>query len=359
MSIYSPPTNNAIQKTLGAQLLSGVTAAATLNNVVGIPNEPGIMVVDRVDSSGNSTASLREYIAYTGTSGSTVTGLTRNVDSGGTDQDHAVGAVVEFVFDVVQAKAIKDTFETEHNADGTHDTTKVVDLTTAQTLTNKTLTSPLLKGTIDGWISANETWTYASASTITVPSGAASKYSIGDSIRWKQGGAYKYGVISAVADTLLTIIVNTDYTVATPTAITDNYYTHSPTAVGLPAYYNFTPSWSNITVGAGTNAGRYKTNGRFIQVQAQWIFGASAAVSIDAKFNFPVTPVTNTVNYFGNVMLIDNSADLAVYGKMRYDGYLKYDAVSGSLLSFSYLQATSPFTWATNDSIVLMADYFF
>ena len=150
MAIYSPPTINAVQKTLGAQLLSGVTSAATLNNVVGIPNEPGIMVVDRVDSSGNSTASLREYIAYTGTSGSTVTGLTRNVDNSGTDQDHAVGAVVEFVFDVVQAKAIKDTFETEHNADGTHDTTKVVDLTTAQTLTNKTLTSPVINGAITG-----------------------------------------------------------------------------------------------------------------------------------------------------------------------------------------------------------------
>jgi len=34
------------------------------------------------------------------------------------------------------------------------------------TLTNKTLTSPLFKGNVDGWISANETWTYASATTI-------------------------------------------------------------------------------------------------------------------------------------------------------------------------------------------------
>ena len=29
----------------------------------------------------------------------------------------------------------------------------------------------------DGWVSANEAWTYASASTITVPTGAASRYS--------------------------------------------------------------------------------------------------------------------------------------------------------------------------------------
>lgn len=126
--IYTAPTANAVQKTLDAALLSGVTAAATLNNVVNIPNAPGIMVIDRVDSNGNPTPSKREYVAYTGTSGSTVTGLTRNIDSAGTDQDHNVGAIVEFVFDVVQMKAIKDTFETQHNTDGTHKSATVTTL---------------------------------------------------------------------------------------------------------------------------------------------------------------------------------------------------------------------------------------
>ncbi len=38
----------------------------------------------------------------------------------------------------------------------------------------------------DGWQPANETWTYASATTITVPSGAASKYAKGDKIKLTQ-----------------------------------------------------------------------------------------------------------------------------------------------------------------------------
>ena len=56
-----------------------------------------------------------------------------------------------------------------------------------------------------GWIPANESWAYASANTITVPSGALSKYSVGDYIKWTQTTG-KYGHIIAIADTLLTIL---------------------------------------------------------------------------------------------------------------------------------------------------------
>lgn len=119
--IYEPPSQNAIQKTLDAQLLSGITASMTLNNVTGIQNKPGVCVVDLIDANENFTPSKREYISFTGVSGSTLTGLTRNADGGGSDQDHAVGAIVQFPADVIQQQAIIDTFEVEHNlTDGKH-----------------------------------------------------------------------------------------------------------------------------------------------------------------------------------------------------------------------------------------------
>lgn len=141
--LYYPPTLNNTQKTLGSALLSGVTASATLNNVTGIQNKQGIFVVDRVDSNGVETTDKREYISFTGTSGSTVVTLTRNVDGSGTDQDHAVGAIVEFIPDVVWAEAINTALGNLVNTStGALDTTKVADLSSAQTLTNKTLASP-------------------------------------------------------------------------------------------------------------------------------------------------------------------------------------------------------------------------
>ena len=88
---------------------------------------------------------------------------------------------------------------------------------------------------IDGWIDPDDSWAYDSASTITVPSGAASKYAVGDRIKWTQT-TVKYGVIVAVADTVLTIMVNTDYVVANA-AISANFYSHDASPVGWPDWF--------------------------------------------------------------------------------------------------------------------------
>lgn len=142
MPLYAPTSQDFLQKTLGAQLLTGVTASATLSNTTGVQNLPGVMIVDRINTNEVETPASREVIAFTGTSGSTVTTLTRGL-AGTSDQDHAVGAIVEFVPDVVWAQSVYDALANIVNTTTLAvDTTKVVTLTASQTLTNKTLTSP-------------------------------------------------------------------------------------------------------------------------------------------------------------------------------------------------------------------------
>lgn len=104
----------------------------------------------------------------------------------------------------------------------------------------------------DGWQRANETWTYASASTITVPSGAASKYQKGDRLKFTQT-TVKYAVVVSVADTVLTIAVNTDYTVANA-AITLNYFSHQANPLGYPTRFAYTSTVSGTTGSIGTFA---------------------------------------------------------------------------------------------------------
>jgi hypothetical protein len=156
--LYYPTSTNAVQKTLGAQLLSATTSAVTLNNVTGIQNKPGVFVVDRVDTSGVETPAKREYISFTGTSGLTLTGLSRNVDGGGTQQDHAIGAIVEFIPDVIWAEAINTALGNLVNTSTLAlDTTKVADLSTSQTLTNKTLgAGTVLPGANTGWVTLED-----------------------------------------------------------------------------------------------------------------------------------------------------------------------------------------------------------
>lgn len=105
--ILQPPLNNALQKELGATLSAGTTASLTLNNATGLQDVPGMAVIDRVDSNGETTPSKREFVEYTGVSGSTLTGLVRGI-GGSSDQEHAVGAIVEFIPDVTVFQRIVD-----------------------------------------------------------------------------------------------------------------------------------------------------------------------------------------------------------------------------------------------------------
>jgi hypothetical protein len=87
-----------------------------------------------------------------------------------------------------------------------------------------------------GWVSVSDSWSYASADaptfTITVPSGAASLYSPGMRIRLTQT-TVKYFIITAVADTVLTVYGGTDY-ILTSDAISEISYSTQKAPFGFP-----------------------------------------------------------------------------------------------------------------------------
>ena len=100
--------------------------------------------------------------------------------------------------------------------------------------------------TSGGWLEIPDgSWSYASATTIMVPSGAASIYAAGDQVRLKQGGAYKYFYVIAIADTTLTVTGGSDYSVANA-AITDAAFSKGG-GVGHPGWYNWTPTYTGFS----------------------------------------------------------------------------------------------------------------
>lgn len=151
--LLAPTSKNAVQKTLAAQLLSsaGNGDPITFDDVDGVPNLPGVLVINRVDANGTATASKREYIEYSGTSGSTVLIETRNVDSSNAALTHAVGSIVEFIPDVTWADRVYDALANIVDiSDLSIDTSKVVTPTGTQTLTNKTISGATLSGILAG-----------------------------------------------------------------------------------------------------------------------------------------------------------------------------------------------------------------
>ena len=117
----------------------------------------------------------------------------------------------------------------------------------------------------DGWTPVNESWAYASASTISVPTGAAARFQKGDRLRLKQsGGTYKYWPIYSVADTLITVIVSSDYTLANE-AITDIAISRAANPFGWPGGFNYSPTLDGFSADPASSVYRFSTVGNRIK----------------------------------------------------------------------------------------------
>lgn len=152
------------------------------------------------------------------------------------------------------------------------------------------------------WTQVNETWTYASASTITVPSDATLRYAKGDKIRITQStGGTKYFYIAAVASTTLTIAVTTDYTLGNQ-AITAPSFSKLSEPLGFPNWFNYTPVYTGFTGAVTTNISMYQIVGTACHLVVD-CSGTSNAVG----FTF-TAPITNAlgVGQDNLLVVIDN-----------------------------------------------------
>lgn len=129
---FRKATNNFSTTLSGAIGASDTTI--TLASVTNLPTDTGIdLVIDRVNSSGVATPTLREYVKGT-VSSSNIINLVRGLGNS-TAQSHATGAVVEQVFTGEGISDLVSGLLIEHNQDGTHG---------AITSTNATLTTPTI-----------------------------------------------------------------------------------------------------------------------------------------------------------------------------------------------------------------------
>lgn len=216
----------------------------------------------------------------------------------------------------------------------------------------------------DGWVSANETWAYASSTTITVPSGATGKYSVGDKIRIYQANTLKYFYVTGVTSTVLTVTGGSDYTVANST-ILNPCYSKATSPVGFPQWFNFTPSWSNLTAGNATQQAMFSMIGKKVTCAVNIVFGSTSSMSTNPSLTLPVTASSTMYGasgfvYCGNLFIVDS-------GTTNYQGYVRMSSTTAVLLTVgavggTYQQengitSTVPMTWTTNDQANLYFSY--
>lgn len=102
-------------------------------------------------------------------------------------------------------------------------------------------------GIHDGWVAADETLTYASATTFTCSATLAANLSTGDKIKLTQT-TVKYFYVTGVSGTTVTVTGGTDYTLANA-AITLPFYSKITSPTGFPQWFAYTPT---ITAASGS-----------------------------------------------------------------------------------------------------------
>ena len=141
----------------------------------------------------------------------------------------------------------------------------------------------------DGWIPVSGTWTYKTATTITVPSGAASIYKVGMGIRLTQSSTVKYFYIVKVENALLTITGGSDYTLANATISAVSYTNTPDTAIGFPRVFQYTTTITGYTTNPKTATLEFKMIGNCVYVATYNRIDGNDSNTTGLTFTLPVS----------------------------------------------------------------------
>jgi hypothetical protein len=388
------------------------TSGIVLTSVSGLPTTGGILCIDWAATFDSDVA---EYIEYTGISGNTLTGVTRGVE-GLSAKSHSNQATVVGVLSKANINRINEKLRgndsvaiSDPNDNEILETGYVADAVNEVTVTNAaTGNAPSIAatggdtnidlklipkgsgalsvpagtyeanvtddddipnkkyvddnaGSTDGWTASSDTWTYASASTFTIAGvDRTAIYTKGTRLKFTQTSV-KYAVVvssSFSTNTTVTIAVNTDYTIANA-AITSPHYSYQINPQGYPDWFTFTPTLNDVTIGNGTNTGKYSIVGKQIRVRYKFTMGSTSSITGNPNYTLtnPVAPA-NTQPYEVGQTIGQDVGTAIYYG--RTDSlssnamYLRSNAASPASWSSSV-----PFTWANTDFWAVSFDYQF
>lgn len=130
------------------------------------------------------------------------------------------------------------------------------------------------------------------------------------------------------------------------THIRDNFK-----AIG-DAWTAYTPSLTNVTLGNGTLAGAYMQAGKTVGFSIKLTFGSTTAITGAVSFGLPVS-ATGSRTMSGGFIMNDSSGPFK--GGFYYNSSANIIATRDD--ASAVLSATSPFTWATGDEIVINGIY--
>lgn len=199
----------------------------------------------------------------------------------------------------------------------------IVGTTDTQTLTNKTLTTPLVSG---------------SASVASTPAtGLGTFFGVGT------GTVRPHWINSSGTDETVITTGETSYT----------------------AWQTWTPTWTNLTIGNATTSYTYNQTGKTVRAYLYVALGTTTTVGTSPVFTLPVTAASK---YTSSARGMLGQMSLVQTGVATFLGYIYSSSsttaatlstmnVAGTYLAEAAITATVPFTWATGHSMQIKIEY--
>lgn len=356
-----PNLRRGIGNRVTTSLSASVTDAAltmTVSDATGMSADGGYIMIDEEYSNKREIVYVESITSNTLTISTSGRGL-----AGTTAVSHDSGATVTDIVVDENVNGIIDTFLVGHSDAGVHvipnntaitakesggTARDIIKVTSGNILQVGYNTLPIQTiGKWDGWNSIGDTWTYASATTITVPAGAATYYSVGDKIKLTQT-TVKYFYIVAVADELLTVTGGSDYTVANA-AITDIYVSKMESPVGFPDIFAFdttTDGWASTS----SKIAQFWITGRTVNVR-YYVLGTSNKTT--TTLTLPVTAKTGAASLRwdgANGYIADNGVDITVASRWSI-------VAGGTTVGFTTNMASGAWTASGNKYVVTTVYY--
>lgn len=386
---------------IGASGVSSPTATTIpLSSPIGLSNGNAyIATINRTDATGNTKYPANQRETFIGKlSGSTFIECVRGVE--GIAQAWEANTVIEILVTATGWNKLLDGLTKEHNEDGTHKSTildslratgaeiitgtsdtKVVtpkaladagivkdtDITLSANSNDKIPTQKAVKEYVDSaagssnWSLANDQLVYVSATSFRIVGvDRTSIYSKGTRIRYKQGGDYKYAVVTNsvfYTNTTVTIWGGNEYSLANNQAITNVYYSHIVSPTDFPVSFSYTPASGNFTVGNGVLLGRASIVGSLCHFQCSLNLGTTSSVAA-GQLNFGSLPVACRSQYYSAFSVLIHSWGANIFGATcGINADFATTGISQICLSNGIASNVSPITWKANDQIIISGTY--
>lgn len=124
---------------------------------------------------------------------------------------------------------------------------------------------------------------------------------------------------------------------------------------GTPVWAAYTPTWTNLTIGAGTQVARWVQIGDVVHFTVDLIFAADTSISGNPRVSLPVAAFAGR----RVVPAIYNDSGTRIFHGHAWIGVT--DANTANLYhteaTNGTVDGTNPFTWTTNDRINISGTY--